>query len=179
MAGLILSFCLLIPFAAFFVWILATGVLAVVLYLRRVPPATLTPGMGARLGAISGLFGFGIFAVLMSVELLISRNTGKLRELLQEVMQQSAARNADPNAQALMQRMMTPEGMALLVTLGMVMLLVAFLLFSGLGGAWGPTCCAKRTSSKSVGRSVSQSVGRIAQTDHWPLTTGRCYDSAP
>ena len=137
LAGALLGLCLLIPVAAFFVWMIAAGALAVVLYLRRVPHRALTAGMGARLGALSGLFGFGIFAFLSSLELLLAHDNAKVRELLQQVLQQSVARNSDPAVQASLQRLMTPEGLALLFTLGMILFLAAFVLFSSIGGALG------------------------------------------
>jgi len=36
-----------------------------------------------------------------------------------------------------LQRMMSPEGLALVLTLGMILFLAAFLLFASLGGALG------------------------------------------
>lgn len=146
LAGALLGLCLLIPVAAFFVWMIAAGALAVILYLRRVPHRALTAGMGARLGALSGLFGFGIFAFLSSLELLLARDNGKVRELLQQILQQSVARNADPAVQASLQRLMTPEGLAFLFTLGMVIFLGAFVLFSSIGGALGAWLFRNRNS---------------------------------
>ncbi len=146
LAGALLAFCLLIPIAAYFLWMIAAGALAVVLYLRRVPHRALSAGMGARLGAISGLFGFGIFAFLSSLELLLERDNGKVRELLQQVLQQSLARNSDPAVQASLQRLMTPEGLALLFTLGMILFLAAFVLLSSLGGALGAYLFRNRNS---------------------------------
>ncbi len=146
LAGALLAFCLLIPFSAFFLWMLASGALAVALYLRRVPNRAMSAGMGARLGALSGLFGFGIFAFLSSLELLLARDNGKVRELLQQVLQQSLARNSDPAVQASLQRLMTPEGLALLFTLGMVLFLAAFVLFSSVGGALGAYLFRNRNS---------------------------------
>ncbi len=146
LAGALLALCLLIPVAAFFVWMIAAGTFAVALYLRRVPDRALSAGMGARLGAISGLFGFGIFAFLYSLELLLAPDSGRVREIFQQVLQQSAARNPDPTFQAMLQRMMTPEGLALLFTLGMVFTLAAFVLLSSLGGALGAYLFRRRDS---------------------------------
>src|SRR5574340_280392 len=50
----------------------SAGVLVVVLYRRRFPTGTLTPRLGAKVGAVAGLFGFGAFTVLMSIQLLLT-----------------------------------------------------------------------------------------------------------
>src|SRR5574340_748099 len=69
-AGVLLALAGAVPFIGFFIWMLAGGVLAVVLYRRRFPTGTLTPRLGAKVGAVAGLFGFGAFTVLMSIQLL-------------------------------------------------------------------------------------------------------------
>jgi hypothetical protein len=121
----------------FFIWMLAGGAVAVVLYRRRAGTPVITGGMGARLGAVSGLFGFGSFAVLLSVFLL--GRSSEMRELLRRMLEEAASRNPDPQAQQIAQRMMTPEGLALLVTLTLVLFCAAFLILGSLGGALGAT----------------------------------------
>ncbi|MGC2110860.1 MAG: hypothetical protein WA655_15170, partial [Candidatus Korobacteraceae bacterium] len=39
-------------------WMLGAGALAVGLYQKQVPGTTITPGMGMRVGALAGVFGF-------------------------------------------------------------------------------------------------------------------------
>lgn len=136
MAGIVLALAWVIPPVGFVLWVVAAGLVGVAFYRRRVPADTLTPRQGARVGAVSGLFGFVVFALLMAVELL-ARGGGRFRELLQQVMQQAASRNPDPRAQQAMQQLMTPAGMAFLVTFVMVLFLVVFLVFSAAGGALG------------------------------------------
>ncbi len=135
MAGIVLALAWVVPPLGFVLWVVAAGLVGVAFYRRRVPSGTLTPRMGARIGLISGLFGFGVFAFLMAMELLAG--SGRFRELLQQMLQQAVARNPDPRAQQAMQQLMTPAGLALLVTFAMVLFLVVFLVFSAAGGALG------------------------------------------
>ena len=58
---------MLFPLGAFGLGMILAGFLAVVFYHWRNPGSTLTPGMGARLGAISGLFGFMMFLFFAAV----------------------------------------------------------------------------------------------------------------
>jgi hypothetical protein len=136
-AGLVAAILMIIPFGAFGLGMLAAGALSVVLYRRRNPAANLTAGMGARLGAVSGVLGFGIFAILTSVEVVVFRSGGQLRAALLEAVQQSAARSSDPQAQQLLEYLKTPQGLALVMVLGLIVMFAAFLLFSSLGGALG------------------------------------------
>jgi hypothetical protein len=143
-AGAIIALSWAVPFLGFLIWMAATGLVAVLLYRRRVPQSRLTPGMGARVGALAGLFGFGVFALLLAVEMLISRRTGRFRALLQQIVEQASAQNSDPNAQQVLQRLTSPEGLAALMTLVLVTAFVVFLLFSSLGGALGAHLSNKR-----------------------------------
>ena len=70
----------------------------------------------------------------------VRRQTGsreELRNALREQLQQSAMRSGDPHAMELVQHFMTPEGTVVLVVVGMVLMLAAFLLVSSVGGMIG------------------------------------------
>ena len=136
-AGAILALAWIIPYIGYFLWIIAAGAIAVTLYRRRVPNAVLTPAIGARIGALCGMFGFAGFASLLAVALLLLRGSTKFREMLQQAMQQAAASNPDPKAQEVLAQMTTPAGLALIVTLCMVVFLVGFIGLSSAGGAIG------------------------------------------
>ena len=135
LAGLIAAVMMLIPVGAFGLGMLASGALAVMFYRRRNPVANVTPGMGARLGALSGALGFGIFAIFTAIEMLIFRSGGQLRDALLQAIQQSAARSSDPQAQQVLEYLKSPQGLALMMVLGFIMMGLAFLIFSSLGGA--------------------------------------------
>ena len=119
--------------AGFLIWIVIGGGMCVAMYRRRKPEATVTGGTGARLGAVSGFCGFGLFALVQSGLLWLARGE-ELRQSLRQMVQQAAAQNPDPAAKEMMQRFTTPEGLALLLTLTMVAFLVMFVMFGALGG---------------------------------------------
>jgi len=145
-AGALLAIAWLIPYLGYFLWILAGGVVAVAFYKRRVPNATLTPADGARIGAVAGLFGFAGFAGLMAIGLLLLRGSTKFREMLQQSMQQAAASNPDPKAQEILAWMTSPAGLALMVTLVMIIFLIGFIALSSAGGALGAKLYHKKSA---------------------------------
>jgi hypothetical protein len=137
-AGLIAAALMAIPLGASFgLGMLAAGFLSVLFYRRRVFHANLTSGLGIRLGALSGLFGFGIFAALSAVETAVFRSGGELRAALMQAVEQAASRNADPQAQQLLQYLKTPPGLVLVMILGLVVMFFLFLILSTLGGVLG------------------------------------------
>ena len=143
LVALILMLATGVPQLAFLAWMLGGGMLAVVLY-RRHHLGTLTAGMGARLGAMAGLMGFVIFGLLSLVQLLAMRGSGQLRAALEQALKTSAARSGNPEAQQMVQQFLTPEGMRMLVVLGIVLMLVLFVAVSTLGGAMAATISRKR-----------------------------------
>jgi hypothetical protein len=146
LAGLIASVLIAIPYiASVGLGMLTAGFLAIVFYRRRVPAANLRPGKGGRLGAVSGAFGFGMFAVLTSIEMIISPRSGDdIRAQLLEALQQSAARTSDPQAQQMLDYFRTPPGLVLMMIIGLIFMLIAFVLLSALGGALGAALLGKK-----------------------------------
>jgi hypothetical protein len=137
LAGLIAAILMMTPLAVFGLGMLIGGGLSVVFYRRRNPIATVTPGMGARLGMVSGVLGGGIFAVLISVLTIVLRPWDQIREKLIDWVEQAAARNPDPQAQQALEFFKTQPGIVLLITMILVVTLVGFVIFSALGGALG------------------------------------------
>ncbi|HXZ78550.1 MAG TPA: hypothetical protein VEG30_01390 [Terriglobales bacterium] len=146
-AGVLIGLSWIVPFSTFCLWILAGGALGVALYRRRNPGQEVTAGMGAKVGAVAGLFAWVIFAVLTALQLLVTRKTGQFRDMVQKVVEESATRNADPQVQQMLQRLLSPEGLATMVTLAMVMFLFAFVIFSAVGGALGAALLGGRKNS--------------------------------
>lgn len=128
-------------------WMLGGGALAVSFYRRR-SHTDVTSGMGARLGAASGVLGFFIFAALTAlrlfVEVVVLHMGARIRSEMREALEQSAARNPDPQVQAMVQWMMSPQGFATVVTLGMLLFFIAFVVFCTAGGALGASLFGKR-----------------------------------
>jgi hypothetical protein len=126
---------------------ISAGVLAVLFYRRRNPAGTLSPGMGARLGVVSGVLGFGISAVFTAVEMLVFHSGGQLRAFLLEAIQQSALRASDPQAQQSLTYLKSPPGLALVMALGLMVMFFVFLIFSTLGGSLAATLLRRRERS--------------------------------
>lgn len=147
LAGLIAAVLMFIPLGAFGLGMIAAGVLSVLFYRRRNLAENLTPGTGARLGALSGMLGFGIFAVLTSVEVLVFHSGGQLRAALLEAVQRSALRTADPQAQQALDYLKSPPGLALVMVLGLALMFVVSLIFSTLGGALGAVLLRRKNRS--------------------------------
>jgi hypothetical protein len=137
LGGVIAALAMATPLGVFGLGMLAAGALSVVFYRRRNPAAEITPAMGARLGAVSGALGFVLFAILTSIEMMLFRSGGEVRAALLDAVQRSAARSPDPQAQQMLEYLKTPQGLALLVGLGLIVMFVIFLIFSSLGGAIG------------------------------------------
>ncbi len=113
--------------------VLAAGFLSVVFYRRRQPFFHLTSGAGAKLGALTGLLGYGIVGISLAVGAVAFHSWGKIHQQIVEAIQQAAAHSSDPQAQQIVEFFQTPAGF----TLFLVMTLVAFLISAGVGGAIG------------------------------------------
>ena len=119
------------PLAVFGLGMLIGGSLSVVFYRRRNPVANITPWVGFRLGMASGVTGGGIFALLLAAGTVLLNAWDQVRQKIIELIEEAAARNPDPQAREVMEFFKTEQGIALLI----VSTLVAFEIFSGLGGA--------------------------------------------
>lgn len=137
LAGLIAAVLMMTPLAVFGLGMLIGGSLSVVFYRRRIPVANVTPGMGARLGMVTGVLGSAIFAALLSIASMVFDAWDGIRQKLIEVVEQTAARNPDPQAQQALEFFKSPQGMVVLLTSALIGIVVAFVIFSGLGGALG------------------------------------------
>jgi len=119
--------------AGFVLGMVLGGAICVGLYRRRQPLAQLTSSMGARLGAVAGLFGFGIFAVIQSI-LMVVAPKDELRQALHDAIQNAIAQNPDPQVREMAKALLTPEGIAFIVILAMLLFLAMFVIFGVIGG---------------------------------------------
>jgi hypothetical protein len=115
---------------------LAAGFLSVVLYRRRCPATYVTAGMGARLGALTGVLGFGVVTAVFALWTAF-RSGQELHDALLKYIQQYAAHSSDPHMQQVLELFNTPEGFTFIIILSLIMTLIAFLIFSSVGGAIG------------------------------------------
>ena len=122
---------------------LAGGFLSVALYRRR-RLGTITAGMGARLGLVSGGLGFAIFCIIRGAGILIFHTGARLHAEMLQALDQAAARNPDPQAQAMLQYFKSPEGLTLVIALALVATFISFLLLSTFGGFLGGVMMGRR-----------------------------------
>ena len=114
--------------------ILVAGAVSVALYRRKNPNLNLTPGMGAKIGAVSGALGFCVAMIGMAVAVVGFHAAGSLRQAFLDALQQAADRSSSPEAQQALELFKTPEGFTVMLVAGGLMTFLAFLLFAGLGG---------------------------------------------
>ena len=144
LAAALSSVLMVVPMGVFGLGMLAAGALAVLFYRRRNPAVDLTPGMGARLGAVSGVLGFGIFTVVSAVSAVLFGAGEKLRAALMQAIAEAAARNPDAQAQQAFEFFKTPAGLGVVIAAALLFMLVGFLIFSSLGGALGALLLRRR-----------------------------------
>ncbi|HEX8924338.1 MAG TPA: hypothetical protein VF786_01025 [Terriglobales bacterium] len=144
-AGILANFAsLILPRPPFmFLCMLAGGALAVTLYRRRTRVDHLRPGQGFRIGALAGFFGFLFIAFMSAVAFISSAGRAemstRMQQAMQQALQQAGSGGVDPQAQQQMQNLIaslnTPEGLATVLGIGMLLVLVFFVLLAGGGGA--------------------------------------------
>lgn len=127
-------------------WVLAAGAVSVLFYRNRAAISVPT-GMGARLGAVTGMIA-SLVGSAVNVLTILVMGSGKMRETMRQAMEQSATRNPDPNAQMMAHRLMefmtSPGGFALIMTVGFAVNFLALLAFASAGGALGASLFGKR-----------------------------------
>jgi hypothetical protein len=132
----------------FLIWMIGAGVLSVALYRRRVPDALITPGMGMRIGALAGIFGFLVDAVFSVASFVALRNSGTFRQLMDEQMKKQLAGNPDPKVQQMMESMLnwmnTPRGAATVIAFFLLIVGIVFLVLTAAGGAMGASFSGRR-----------------------------------
>lgn len=133
-AGAIAAVASLIPLAFFLAAPLA-GYFGLRLYQRRGGLHQLSTRDGFKFGALVGLCAAPIFAVLRAAEIVASGEQGELRQKMIERLQQAAAGNPDPYAHQFADYFSSPQGLIVLMIIGFVVICLAFVLLSGIGGA--------------------------------------------
>jgi hypothetical protein len=104
---------------------LGAGCLAVVLYYRRDPARLLTTRVAAQVGAATGLLISAVTGVCFAVVMAVLRSGGALRDEVIERLQEAATRSNDPQMQAALDILKTPDGLA-----KFVVAMIGFVLFA-------------------------------------------------
>jgi len=133
--GLVAPFLLsLIKF--FFVFIaVSAGYMSVQIYRNHIKPRLISTEEALRIGALTGFISFVVSALLMLSVVALTWKNGTLQPELQNALHAAQAQNPDPQAQALLQRFMTPEGLVAVMVIALVMLFF-LLVVSCLIGGW-------------------------------------------
>jgi hypothetical protein len=126
---------------------LGAGFLAVAFYRRRNPGIVIQAGPGARLGAISGLFCFGMTAILQAIAAVVLHQGEEIRKFLLDAVQQTAVRYPDPQYQPGLEFLRSPSGLVFMMVFLMIFVFLAFLLLGTLGGALGGAVLGRRDKS--------------------------------
>ena len=101
-------------------------------------------GTGVRLGAVTGLFTFLIYGIIVAAQ--FTAQSGMAQETMRKAIEQAMVSNPNPQAKALMDQIMTPEGMATLLTVTGVIFLFVFLIFGAIGGSVGAAMIKRQRS---------------------------------
>ena len=133
-AGAIAAVLSLLPFG-FILALPLAGFVGVLLYRRRSSAPAPSPGAGFRLGVLSGVFSFAIFTILTAVNTLAFHAQKEFRNAMIEAVRHAQARNPDPQARQMLEYFTSPQGLVVMMALGFVLICIAFVLLSGLGGA--------------------------------------------
>jgi hypothetical protein len=128
-----------------FVAMLCVGFLAVVFYRQRRPESRVKAAAGARLGAISGILCFSFTSILIALASTASEFRTKIRdEFIQNAQKWATSRPADPQIQAALDQLKTPEGLIMALIVGSLLLFVVSIGLASLGGALGGTIFGRR-----------------------------------
>ena len=126
----------------------SAGFLAVVFYRQRRPGSRIKATTGARIGALSGFFGFAITALLMALASTVSDFRTKFREkIIENAQNWAGSRSADPQIKAAFDQLKTPEGFVTALIIGSILFLVLSIVLASIGGALGGAIFSRRDRS--------------------------------
>lgn len=117
------------------IWLPAAGFGSVYFYRRRTGQA-LTPGAGARMGWITGMFVFGIAAVLSTVQVFTVVNSESGMAAIQQQMRNMPMYDPAASAQAL-KMLQNPAVLTMGVLFMLTFLFAVIMSFCAAGGALG------------------------------------------
>lgn len=137
-------FTMLIPVPTLGLGVAAGGFLCVALYRRRTQSQTISPLMGARLGAVAGGIAYVIIAVVTAVAILAFLRDAQVREAMLKTWQEWAVRYPSLQIQQLLEYAKSPEELAHIMEEGLVVMFPLFLIASSLGGAIGAAVLGRK-----------------------------------
>lgn len=146
-AALLAAFLTILPFGAPVALVIVIGgFLSVFFYRRTMPTPHLTLGAGARVGALSGILGYVASVTFLRFGTSTFSAGGEFHHKLLAILQQHTAAGADAQMQQAMDFYKSSPGFTVMIVVGLVMALAAFLLLSGLGGLVGVALLKRKTN---------------------------------
>jgi hypothetical protein len=130
-----------------FVAMLGAGMLAVIFSRRRSPEMVIKAGTGARLGAISGLFCFGMSATLEAIRVAVLHEGPKVSNAMLQAIRQAAAKTNDPQVTAAFDYFKSPQGLVVMLLVTLVCAFFASIILGSIGGALGGAFLGRRDRS--------------------------------
>lgn len=143
-AGLLGVMANVIPFG---LGMVLTGILAALLY-HRANAGTLRGGKAARLGAMAGAIAFAATALLTVLAVVLLNSQQKFHDLMMQAIEQGVANQSEPEVQAFLQWLHTPQGFGTVLAFGMLGALLLSMLFSAVGGLIGSTLFRDRSQPR-------------------------------
>jgi hypothetical protein len=130
-----------------FVAMLGAGILAVIFYRRRSPEMVIKAGTGARLGALSGLFCFGMSATLEAIRVAVLHEGPKINNAMLQAIQQAATKSNDPQVTAALDYFKSAPGLGVMLLFALVSAFFASIILGSIGGALGGAFLSRRNRS--------------------------------
>ena len=115
--------------------VLGAGFLAVAFYLRRIPGTVVSAKEGARLGSVSGLLCFGMWAFLETLVVAVLHKGPEIRKMMLDAVEQQASRYSDPQFQASVEFMRSPAGFTVMMVGSVIVAFLACVILASIGGA--------------------------------------------
>ena len=127
---------------------LAAGFLAVIFHGRRRSGTPLRASEAAKLGALAGILCSGTLSLLIAFAVTVPDARTKMRDQCIENVQRFAARlPANPNIQASIDQLKTPQGFLTALIEACVVLFLLSIVVAGLGGILGGAILGRRDRS--------------------------------
>lgn len=145
-AGIIGSIFMFFPLGIGIAGMIASGALSAIFYYHRAAARNLTNGVGAKLGALSGIVG-SLFTAVYMVAVGFFWGFQRLRELMMDQLNQYAAQAKDPRQLQMIEYFKTSQGFEVILVLGIIVMCFLFLIFSTAGGALGAAWVRRRNRS--------------------------------
>ena len=112
---------------------LVAGAVCVMLYRRHKPDTHLNAGMGAKLGAFTGVLGCALLLVTLAMAVGVFHAGGRIHQAVLEFVQQALSSSPAQKREQTLEILKTADGLALMV----IGICIACVLFSSAGGALG------------------------------------------